>query len=115
MPVLNKIFDRAIYLRLIHVIADNSILNPAKFGFTNNKSTQDAIINLTECIYNSLNCKEISLNVFINYQKVFDTINHGILLRKLEVYGITLQVEFIHSVKYSFQCNLFITPSGIYS
>ena len=57
LPALSKIFERALYLRLIHLFTDNSIFNPAQLGFTKHKSTQDEIINLTEFIYNAFNCK----------------------------------------------------------
>lgn len=51
-------------------------------------STSDAILELTEMIYTSLNTKKITVNIMIDFQKAFDLIDPNILLRKLEKYGI---------------------------
>ena len=67
LPVLSKIFERALYNRLTNFLSQHAIISPSQFGFRKGKSTKDAIIYLTE------------LN---------DTVNHLILIRKLEKYGI---------------------------
>ena len=88
LPPLSKIFERALYMRLLDFCNKNSIFSAQQFGFTKNKSTLDAIIKLTDSIYDALDSKKFSMSVFIDYRKAFDTINHEILLRKLEHYGI---------------------------
>ena len=49
---------------------------------------EDAILKLGQYLYDALNSKLNSVNLFVDYSKAFDTINHGILLRKMEAYGI---------------------------
>ena len=42
----------------------------------------------SENIYDALNAKENNISVLIDLKSAFDTVNHSILLSKLEVYGI---------------------------
>ena len=90
LPFLSKIFERCIFNRLVNYASVCSLLTPCQFGFTKGRSTRDAIIALTELVYDSWNDTDgsFSLNVFIDFQKCFDTINHHILVGKLEMYGV---------------------------
>ena len=57
-------------------------------GFRTGHSTDRALISLTETIKASLDKKRFGCGIFIDLQKAFDTVNHDILLKKLEHYGI---------------------------
>ena len=90
LPYISKIFERCIYNRLAEYAATCDIFTPCQYGFRKGRSTQDAIIALTQNIYHCFNKSDGSfcLNVFIDFRKCFDTINHEILLNKLLMYGI---------------------------
>ena len=45
-------------------------------------------MSLTEAVRSTLDNKRLGCGIFIDLQKAFDTVNHGILLSKLEHYGI---------------------------
>ena len=87
-PFLGKVFEKIMYVRLIDHINDNNILSAHQFGFRKNMSTVDAIMQLTEFIYDTLDNKNSCVNVLIDYSRAFDTVNHRILLDKLNKYGV---------------------------
>ena len=65
-----------------------SLFSENQFGFLKNRSTQDALFNFSEKIYDALNAKNINISILIDLKAAFDTVNHNILLGKLELYGI---------------------------
>ena len=58
LPFISKIFERSMANKLFSFLKKFSILHPFQFGFQRNKSTCDAILHLTEFIYNSLDDKK---------------------------------------------------------
>ena len=88
LPYLSKIFEKCAKNRLISFCEKFSIISTSQFGFQRHKSTSDALINLTEIIYDALNSRAHSLSLLIDLKKAFDTVNYDVLLRKLENFGV---------------------------
>ena len=59
-----------------------------QFGFCTGHLTHHALISLTETIKSSLDKYRFGCGIFSDLQKAFDTVDHGILLKKLEHYSI---------------------------
>ena len=74
--------------RVSSFLLKHNFLFNKQFGFRKSPSTNQALMNLTENIRNSLDNGHFSCGVFIDLQKAFDTVDHDIHLRKLELYGI---------------------------
>ena len=64
------------------------ILNENQYGFRPNRSTTDALTEICGNIYQALDKKQNSLAVNLDLSKAFDIIDHKILIKKLEYYGI---------------------------
>ena len=74
--------------RLYSFLQQHDILYKNQFGFRKNNSTTFALLDLTEQIKESIDNKKYGCGVFIDIRKAFDTVNHDILLTKLNHYGI---------------------------
>ena len=84
----SKILEKLYNKRLEQCIDKNSVLSSSQYGFRSSMSTSHALIDLVEEISESMDTKLYTLGVFIDLKKAFDTVNHSILLQKLNVYGI---------------------------
>ena len=73
---------------VIELLDENNILYEYQFGFRKNHSTSHAIITLVERVTKALDTGKYVVGVFLDLKKAFDTVDHAILLRKLECYGI---------------------------
>ena len=76
------------YKRLYSFLEVHNILYSLQFYFQENHSVDHALVSLTESVKNTLDNKRLGCGIFIDLQRAFDTVNHKILLSKLEHYGI---------------------------
>ena len=88
LPVFSELLERLMYNRLIDYINENQILYKYQFGFQKGKSTYMALIVLLDKISAALDNGDYVIGVFLDFSKAFDTVDHKILLQKLDFYGI---------------------------
>jgi hypothetical protein len=72
-------------------INQKNILDEKQFGFWPDSSTEIASFKLVDEILKSMNKKYTTGGIFCDLQKAFDCVNHDILIKKAEFYGITGQ------------------------
>ena len=85
---ISKIFEKIIYSRLINYLESQNLLSNTQNGFRKNKSTIRACYQALCEVINSLNNKEHTVVIGLDLSKAFDCVDHNILIRKLEKYGI---------------------------
>ena len=88
LSIFSKLYEKNMYKRLYSFVTSNKIVHPFQFGFQENHSVDHALISIIEAIRNTLDDRKYVCGVFIDFQQAFDTVNHDILLSKLEHYGI---------------------------
>lgn len=121
VSTLSKIIEKAIKIRLVEFLNQHNFFASTQYGFLVGRSTQDAIIALTNPIYTALNNDEPCIALFLDLCKAFDTISHCLISEKLHNAGIRGQAHRLltnylsnrtHAVKLSANTNSQLTHSN---
>ena len=88
LSIFDKIIEKIIHKRLYSFLEEHKILYQNQFGFRKSNSTVYALAQITEMIKESIDGGKFGCGIFVDLRKAFDTVNHEILLNKLEHYGV---------------------------
>jgi len=83
LPVLSKILEKVIAMQLTLHMEQSNKISPSQFAYRRHRSTENALINITDKLYQSIDSGHISLLILLDLSKAFDSINHKLLLEKL--------------------------------
>ena len=85
---IDKILERIMYNRLYEFLESKNLIYDLQFGFQQKHSTSHALIHLTDKIREQLDKGNFGCGIFVDFQKAFDTVDHNILIQKLNYYGV---------------------------
>ena len=88
LPAFSKILEKIVHKRLLKFLCKHNIIYPQQYGFLKGRSTEQAMADIILMISNAIDNKSLSLGIFLDLSKAFDSISHKILLQKLSRYGI---------------------------
>ena len=87
LSCIDKIFEKLLHKRFIKFIEKHHIIILEQFGFLPKHSTIHALTEVIDNIRNIIDKGEYALGIYLDLKKAFDTVNHAILLKKLDHYG----------------------------
>ncbi|MCP4052884.1 MAG: reverse transcriptase family protein, partial [Mesoflavibacter sp.] len=111
LPIFSKLLEKIVSEQLTRYLEFNQIIYEHQYGFQAKKSTLHPMIHLLNYLGQAKNEKLITVGVFCDLAKCFDTISHSILLKKLEKIGIHgLELEWFKN--YLNNRNQFVYTNG---
>ena len=88
LPVVSRLFEKLVFRQLYQYLNDNCFINSNQSGFRELHSTVTCLLKNTDDWYNGLDTGNLAGMVFVDLKKAFDTVDHQILCRNLESYGV---------------------------
>ena len=88
LPAISKILEKTIFNQLHDYFQDNKLYCKNQYGFRRNHSTEYAALELIDRVILDMDKSEIPFSIFIDLSKAFNTLDHNILINKLQYYGI---------------------------
>lgn len=110
LSAFSKIYEKIIANRLINYLEKNNLLIKNQHGFRASHSTESAVLHFVNNVYKYLEEKYYVVGVFVDLSKAFDSLNHKILLDKLQhigIRGLPLQLftSYLQNRSQYVQCN----------
>ena len=89
LPVVSKVAERLVHQQLTTYLESNNLLSPCQYGFRRGRSTEMALLTMTEQILHGMENHKFSLLCLLDLSKAFDSVPHRKLLDKLLGLGIS--------------------------
>ena len=85
---MSKLLEKIIYTRTYNFLERSNLLYTSQYGFREGHSCENAVSELVSEVIKSRQEGLYTMSVFLDLSKAFDTLEHTVLLKKLEKYGI---------------------------
>ena len=85
---LSKLLEKVVYEKVYQFLTDTNQIYSSQYGFRSGHSYENAIGELLSAVLKGYQSNKYTVSLFLDLSKAFDTLQHSILLEKLQYYGI---------------------------
>ena len=123
LTTMSKVLEKIVYVRVYKFLTITEQISVNQYGFRSKHSCEHAVGQLIGTVLKNLENNKTTISVLLDLSKAFNTIEHRIMLKKLELYGVQgLPLQWFNSyltgrrmrVKCRTVCSTENTTSDIY-
>ena len=90
LSFISKVTERAVFLQIDNHMKKHDLYPSLQSAYRKNHSTETALLKVTNDILMEMNSQHAVLLVLLDLSTAFDTVDHGVLLRRLQTsFGIS--------------------------
>ena len=90
--IFAKILEKIVHKQMLEYFLLNNILSKHQFCFLPNRSTHEAVLNITREMFSCVNNNKIMGMLFLDVAKAFNCVNHRLLYKKMMDVGMSERV-----------------------
>ena len=106
LPLLSKLIEKAIHIQTQEYLDRHGLLYKFQSGFRKKFSTDSCLVQLSDFIINGMDKGLHTGMILIDLQKASDTLDHDILLEKMEC--LDLKNLLLNGLNHIFQIEIFL-------
>ena len=88
LTTMSKVMEKVVYKRVYDFLTSTGQISETQYGFRPKHSCDHAVAQMIGTSLKNLENKKVTISVILDLSKAFDTIQHNIMLQKLELYGV---------------------------
>lgn len=89
LPTLSKVLEKIVRKQIEEFLTKNNLLDNFQSGFRSGRSTQTALLKVTEDMRKTLDDGEVTILTLLDFSKAFDSVDHDILIAKCRNIGFS--------------------------